>query len=177
MKRSLFLSGVLLAVGAIAWQPTPSAPAMVLSPRAEGANCKPQAPVRVDLETRDLVGGRTRVNYTVTPILDAVDLDVTISFPGGEGSLVSHDRPLLGALQRGFVRQGSVAAAFPADALGAELEIQAHITIPDPDGVDGLGTYTTTQRVTWGEVQRIPEGVTVVETGGERQLSLPATRL
>ncbi len=184
MKRSLPLCGILLGVGVLPFafsasrQTTPdpdplSAP--VLAPDAATRSCKPDAPVRVDVFPRDLVGGNARVDYELTPVMDVLDLEVEVVFPQG-GQIRWHIRPNRGPAERLVSHFGAVSADLPAGLSGVELEIRAHVSIPDQDAPGGVGVYTTTRTVTWGEVDRIVDGVTEVTTDGEITLDTAATR-
>ena len=145
-----------------------------LAVRHHHANCKPSAPIRIELDAEDAVGGRARVDYVLTPVLDALDTDVTIVLPQG-GELRQHARPALGAVARRTELAGSVLAQLP-DLPGAELEIHAHITIPDPDSPDGVSTFTSVESVTWGDPVRTVDSVVPVRSGDVLTLDTPATR-
>ncbi len=175
MKRSLcILCGISVAVGALAARPTSvPEPSLVA---VEALNCKPSAPVRVDVTTGDLVGGRSSVDYVVTPVMDALNVEVSVIVL--DGILGSHARPAPGPAFRGEVLHGSLTAEYPAAVEGAELEIRAHISIPDPDAPGGIGVHTTTRRVTWGRPDRMPDNVTPIVVDGEvTSLSVPSSRL
>ena len=173
MKKTLALGGLcLLGLFPLLADAPRTAP---IPPAPHTADCKPQAPVRVELVAGDLSGGRARVDYTLTPVMDAVDLDVEVVLPQG-GAVRWHQVAPRGAAQRGESRVGALQVDLP-DGPGVEVEIRAHVTIPDPDGVDGLGTYTTTEVVTWGTPERRVDAVTEVFTDGELTLDTAATRL
>ncbi len=173
-RHHLFVGGSLLAALAVVSLWRPSEPRVLLA-QARPANCKPAAPVRIDLSPRDLIGGRARVDYVLTPVMDALDVDVSIAFPQG-GFVHSHSRPPRGATARGASLTGALEVDLPPDLAGVELEILAHVTVPDPDAPGGTSVFTTTERVTWGELERVPGGVTPVRSGDETNLDVPATR-
>jgi hypothetical protein len=194
MKRSLPLCGILLAVGALSFafaasgntSTDPGAPAPTttkatsaqdaLAPRTVGPNCKPDAPVRVDLHPRSLIAGNARIDYDVTPVMPALDLEVEVLFPQG-GSVRWHNAPARGPAERQVPRSGSVSVDLPTNLAGVEVEVRAYISIPDPDAPDGVGVYATSRTVAWGaEVERIVDGVTEVTTDGVITLDTAATR-
>lgn len=151
---------------------TPATSAPAVAPRVSDAGCKPTAPIRVTLRPRDLVGGRARVDYDLETVVDALDVEVAIELPYG-GSLRSHATPPRGAWPRGSRLAGSAFVELPARA---EVDVSARIHVPDPDAPGGVGVYTTTRRVTWGEVDPVPDDVTPVRSGDELTLDVPATR-
>ena len=153
-----------------------SAPVRVLAPQPEAENCKPEAPIQIELLPGDLVGSRARLDYILTPVMDALAVEVTISFPQG-GELRWHNQPSRAAAERGRELNGSISAEPPLDRSGVEVVVQAHISIPDPEAPDGIGVYTTTRTATWGEVDRRALEVTEVVIENELTLDTPATRL
>ena len=178
MKRSLPLLGIVLAValpfafGASA-EPVPASPTLSLTPQPE--SCKPSAPIRVDLFAGDLAGGSARIDYELSPVMDVLDVEVEIVFPRG-GSVSWHNAPARGPAERRSRLSGSLSAALPTSLPGVEVEVHAHVSIPDPDAPNGVGRYTTVRTATWGEVDRSVSGVTEVMADEELMLDTAATR-
>ncbi|MFT5287686.1 MAG: hypothetical protein ACI8TQ_003874 [Planctomycetota bacterium] len=178
MMRSLtILCALSLAVGVFASSKTSTTPPVEVRPTPghQAQNCKPDAPIQIELAPSDLIGGRARLDYTVTPVIDAIAIEVSIGFPEG-GNLRWHNAPLRAAAKRGEVRNGSMSVDLPVNLPGVEVQVQAHITIPDADAPDGIATYTTTRAAVWGEVDRVVEGVSDMIVDGQLTLNTAATR-
>ena len=186
-KRSLLVWGMLVAGGlscatrtteGSAAETAPSAEQRVLPFRPSPVDGKPGAPIRIDF-TRDvpaLVGGSARIDYAVTPIVDALDIEVVVSLPQG-GAVRWHNAPARGAAARNEERIGAFAVDLPTGLPGVEVTVDARIEIPDPDAPSGTFVYTNSRTVTWGTPDRPVTGVTPDVSNGELVLDTPATRL
>ena len=177
MKRSLtILCALSLAVGVFASSKSPATPQLerTLATVQGTPSCKPDAPIQIELTPRDMIAGRARLDYTVTPIMDAIAIDVSIGFPEG-GNLRWHNAPSTMAAQPGEARQGSLSVDLPTNLPGVEVEVQAHITMIDSEAPDGIATYTTSRTAIWGDVNRIVDGVTEVTVDGLQTLATAAT--
>jgi len=170
---ALSLSAGIFVIGDAS--PT-STPTRVLAPQPAAENCKPDAPIKIELLPADLVGSRARLDYVLTPVMDALAVEVTVSFPQG-GELRWHNAPSRAATERGRELNGAISAELPLDRPGVEVEVRAYISIPDPEAPDGIGVYTTTRTATWGEVDRRALEVTEVVIENELTLDTPATHL
>jgi len=179
MKRPLSLlfallvsAGLLLSSDDQADQPN----SPVLAAQPASPTCKPEAPIRLELLPQDLVGGRARLDYVVTPVVDALAIDVSLEFPEG-GNVRWHNSPSQAAAERGLERSGALSVNLPTDRAGVEVIVRAHISIPDAEAPDGIGIYTTSRTASWGEVDRVVLDTTEVVTDGELTLDTAATRL
>ncbi len=156
--------------------PAASAGISVLAPQPASQNCKPEAPIRLELFPSDLIGGRSRVDYVVTPVMDALAIEVTVEFPGG-GNPRWHTPPARGAAERGRELGGALSVDLPTNLSGVEVIVRAHISIPDAEAPDGIGVYTTSRSASWGDLVRSVNGVTETVIDGELTLDTAATRL
>lgn len=141
------------------------------------AHCKPDAPVDLWVESTPLSSrGETRLDYILTPHMDALQLDLEIELPQG-GLVTAHSRPAPGAWSRGSRADGRLRLDLPQELAGFSAVLRARITLSDPDAEGGQMTYTTTRHLEWGQVEPEVRSVTRVFTEEEASLDTTATRL
>jgi hypothetical protein len=163
-----FIASVAAAAAWIAL----AAPAPLV--RVAPDECKPDAPARLDIDAADATAGEAHIRYTVTPLIDALDLRLRVTLPDG-GAVLSNAGWSDGPRVEGDARSGSLRVRLPAGVRGAEIVLAAEIVFAADGDPTRPETARTRRSVRIGTVDRTPS-LPVVHQGSEPSLDVTATR-
>ncbi|QDU69981.1 hypothetical protein [Engelhardtia mirabilis] len=161
MRPTIPVLLALCCVGALAAIVPPSPepqepPAASLPLRSGSGSCKPMAPLRLTLSPPDDGAGSFELAYSVTPLVDVLDLEVELRLPRG-GAVASHAAVRAGSTEAGQEHSGSARIAAPAGP-GFVVEVVAKARVADPVITGGIATLCVTELLEFGEVARDTPG-------------------
>ncbi|WP_145067914.1 hypothetical protein [Engelhardtia mirabilis] len=122
---------------------------------------EPEAPLAVEIHLDPLQGGRARVRYEVSPLVQCLDASVELR-PSSAARVVEHVAPPAGPRARRESVQGLALVEVDGPA---SLELVFRIALADPGGIDGRSTFSIERQVLWGELPVVDSTQLVYEAG------------
>lgn len=151
----------------------PSAPASA-APQAH-QDCKPGAPVQLEITDRQVRGDRVTLRYRIRTELDVESVWVEAEADTG-CSVSDHSAVNAARLDAGGQRSGKLELRLAASDARAIVRVHYSFMGADNVGNQALETLEVTHLETFGELRNADE-VTEVVTDGEVSLSMPARHL